>query len=755
MSTQRKKPRKYTCTCQRFCRARLPEGKVVSKSLYYLHAKQRELENGLTIEELQNVEGRIRRKRQRTSYTHPQSTRKAIEEDPNQGYLDADCHTIDTILHNSASSNDEFFGAGADAGYNELINLGLDNDAGNSSDYEDNSNNLDDDLDSIENPYGEAASARPDVAPTNIFVESNVDGIQEMINFVHGYDFEEERKQWTEEQWHQFLNPPRAILDLSDSQLRISLHFYLILSHTSEETYTRLRQVYNQEHPDRPLLSYDQTRRRLHAITGVFPLCVDKCKNNCLAFYGPYTKLLRCPHCDEERFDHNKKPRSTFTTIPIGPQLQALWRHPESAEALHSRSHRTTQVLKERYSHEGVKSYSDIIHGSDYLDTVENGTINEDTMVLLYSEDAAQLYRDKQSSTLFGIAILGDLDPDVRHLEHSVMPLFVVGGPNAATHDSFKLPTLAHLAACQRHGIPVWDGLLNKSSRKFPFLLFALADTVAMAHMSKSVGHHGCSGCWLLCEMPGRHKPRVGTYYPALLRPDGNNLPPSSAHPDIDVDLVTTPTLESYRARLSLVVNSTTLAQYKRQRKKTGIRGPSLFSALPQSLPCPKLFPADLMHLVYNIGQLMLQLFRGTIEHDGADDLALADFTILYDPDDFAAFGTAVACARLFIPTDVEKRAPRNPAEKINSGYKASEYHTLIFGLCPGLLYGRLPDYLYTHFCQLVLVIRLVHRRYKTYKELLKAQQNLKEFVVLFEHYYYQRKLNRLHFVRPCIAPHH
>ncbi|KAG7085706.1 hypothetical protein E1B28_003250 [Marasmius oreades] len=214
-----------------------------------------------------------------------------------------------------------------------------------------------------------------------------------MINFVQNYDFEEEKRQWTEEQWDQFLNLVQEILDLSDSQLHISLHFYLILSHTSEETYTRLRQVYNQEHPDRPLLSYDQTRRRLHAITGIFPLHVDKCKNNCLAFYGPYTKLLRCPYCDEEQFDRNEKPRSTFTTIPIGPQLQALWQHPKSAEALHSRSRCTTQVLEERYSHEGIKSYSDIIYGSDYLDAVENGTINEDMMVLLYSEDAAQLYR--------------------------------------------------------------------------------------------------------------------------------------------------------------------------------------------------------------------------------------------------------------------------------------------------------------------------------------------------------------------------
>jgi hypothetical protein len=97
-------------------------------------------------------------------------------------------------------------------------------------------------------------------------------------------------------------------------------------------------------------------------------------------------------------------------------------------------------------------------------------------MLLLYSEDTAQLYRDKESSTFFGIAMSGDLDPDLRHLEDAVMPLFVVGGEKAPKHDSFMPLTLAHIAACQRRGIRVWDALLDKLVKKYPWLLFALAD---------------------------------------------------------------------------------------------------------------------------------------------------------------------------------------------------------------------------------------------------------------------------------------
>ncbi|KAF9256536.1 hypothetical protein L218DRAFT_829638, partial [Marasmius fiardii PR-910] len=92
-----------------------------------------------------------------------------------------------------------------------------------------------------------------------------------------------------------------------------------------------------------------------------------------------------------------------------------------------------------------------------------------------------------------------------------------------------------------------------------------------------------------------------------------------------------------------------------------------------------------------------------------------------------------------------------NPAEKINSGYKAMEYHTLVFGLCVGLFYRRMPTHLYEHFCQLVSALCTINWRHKTYEDHLKAQKNLKEFVVLFEHYYYKHKLDWLHFVRPCI----
>ncbi|KAK1216128.1 hypothetical protein PQX77_021247 [Marasmius sp. AFHP31] len=224
--------------------------------------------------------------------------------------------------------------------------------------------------------------------------------------------------------------------------------------------------------------------------------------------------------------------------------------------------------------------------------------------------------------------------------------------------------------------------------------------------------------------MPGRHKVGRGIYYPALLRPHGNipHLPLGSAHPDIDPDSISTLRVEDYEERLAQVLSAPNITQYKKRRKATGIRGPSLFSMLPKVLPCPKLFPADLMHLYYNLNQLLLQLWRGSINYIGDEDPAMRPFAILEDPDTFRALGIAVNRTGCCIPTCVETRIPQNPAEKINTQYKAAEYHMLVFGLCVGFFYGQMPDYLYQHFCQLVSVTWVVLQCRKSLDELREAR---------------------------------
>jgi hypothetical protein len=401
----------------------------------------------------------------------------------------------------------------------------------------------------------------------------------------------------------------------------------------------------------------------------------------------------------------------------------------------------------------GVHDYNDVCCGSEYLNHVESGQISDSDMLIVLSMDGAQLYCNKVSDTWFGVATLIDLDPEIRHTKEMVLPAFVIGGPNAPKHyNSFLFPTFAHLSACQKLGLQIWDSLAHTSFNTCPWFCFGTADTVGMAELSGWVGHHGRNGCQILCPMPGCHKPSVGTYYPAMLKPHGFILPPGSSHPDIDINSITTPLLDEYSQRLDHVLGSRSTCEYKCRRQETGICKPSIVSALLKSIPVPKCFPVDTMHLFgLNLSQLLVVLWRGSIEHAQDDNPTTWPFTVLHDNVVWQTHGASIAGAGLYLPVCLESRVPCNPAEKISSGYKAVEYLVYIFGLCPALLYGLLPQNFYYHFCKLVFATRVVHQHHKFKDNLLAAHQAFLEFVHEFEILYYECKLTCLHFVRPCI----
>ena len=582
--------------------------------------------------------------------------------------------------------------------------------------------------------------------------------MESIISQIRDYSFSHEKSQWNEDEFDAFLNPPQEVWNLDDPQLRLSFQIYLSLSaHSSEATYEEIRSSIKKCYPASTMLSFDQVRNRLKRITGILPLHFDMCINTCLAYTGTFSTLTECFFCGERRYEKHhdidpKVPRRQFVTLPLGPQLQALWRHPVSVAKLRDRVRRTKIFLAQRNTDGGVQDYYDICSGSEYLDRVESGQISDNDMLLILSMDGAQLYRNKESDTWFGIATLIDFAPEIRHAREMVLPTFVIGGPNPPKHyDSFLFPTFAHLSACQKLGLQIWDTSAHVSFNTCPWFCFGTADTVGMAELNGWVGHHGRNGCRILCPMPGRHKPGAGTYYPAMLKPHGP-LPPGSSHPDIDINSITTPSLEEYNERLSYVLGSTSMRDYERRRKATGICKPSIVSALPKSIPVPKCFPADTMHLFgLNISQLLVSLWRGGIDHAQDDDPATWPFAILRDNVVWQAHGASVAGAGLYLPVCLESRVPRNPAEKISSGYKAVEYLVYVFGLCPGLLHHLLPQKFYQHFCKLVFATRVIHRHHKTKDELLAAHQAFLEFVYEFEVLYYKRNLARLHFIRPCI----
>ncbi|KAE9390159.1 hypothetical protein BT96DRAFT_833830, partial [Gymnopus androsaceus JB14] len=115
----------------------------------------------------------------------------------------------------------------------------------------------------------------------------------------------------------------------------------------------------------------------------------------------------------------------------------------------------------------------------------------------------------------------------------------------------------------------------------------------------------------------------------------------------------------------------------------------------------------------------------------------------------------AVAACTPYIPGSFD-HPPRNPAEKINSGYKAWEFLLYFYGLGPCLFFGLLPDIYWENYCSAVRSFQLLLQDICSTEELLEADDKFTEFSNGFKTIYVQRRSDQIHFVCPSIhAPSH
>ena len=124
------------------------------------------------------------------------------------------------------------------------------------------------------------------------------------------------------------------------------------------------------------------------------------------------------------------------------------------------------------------------------------------------------------------------------------------------------------------------------------------------------------------------------------------------------------------------------------------------------------------------------------MKHSISDEGAW-DWAVFADGARWKEHGKEIASTSTFFPSSFG-RPPRNPAEKISSGYKAWELLLYIYGLGPGVFYDVLPQKYYAHFCKLVFGIRTVYQRSLSLTSLRKADFALREYVLQFEELYYQ-----------------
>ncbi|KAG1802426.1 hypothetical protein EV424DRAFT_1331454 [Suillus variegatus] len=156
------------------------------------------------------------------------------------------------------------------------------------------------------------------------------------------------------------------------------------------------------------------------------------------------------------------------------------------------------------------------------------------------------------------------------------------------------------------------------------------------------------------------------------------------------------------------------------------------------------------MHLVQLLADLFLSLWRGKIDYTAPDHPSTWPWAIFRDVDMWQAHEAAVAAAGQYLPGSFDRK-PRDPAQKINTGYKTWEFQIYIFGLGPALLFNVLPQPYWCNYCRIVRAFHLINQHSISVAELQAAHTAFNEWEVEFELLYYERRAERLHFIRPCV----
>ncbi|EJD36916.1 hypothetical protein AURDEDRAFT_173986 [Auricularia subglabra TFB-10046 SS5] len=574
------------------------------------------------------------------------------------------------------------------------------------------------------------------------------------------------------------LHPPARPLSLQDGpdgidrDLMLSLR--LVMDHTlsSKEVYERTRSSIMIAAPHLKVLHYDSALKQLEELSGVYVIEDDLCIDSCVAFTGPYADLLHCPKCGKPRYlPGGKKPQQRMSTFPIGPQIQAMHRHAHTAQLLDYWDQRTSALLSHLYGGNRIDLIDDTLCGSDILREMINGKLGPDDTALIVSLDGLQLYRNKQSGCWIWAFILVNLTPGSRYKKKYVLPGGSVPGPNKpAVMESVLFRTLQHISAINRNGgLPIWDAYrasepyraLCLAEGRDPrpaqflstlYLMFATADAEAMPIWNGAVKHSGKKGCRLWCGLPGRRMPRGqrgGHYYPMLALPTDYNVA-GCMHPDQPYDEPRPADPSRYLAELRRICNAKTASAYRKLRLDTGLVKPSILLGLwisperPTILGMPNMFPCDNMHLLMNLAHHFITLWRGTFDCVRPDKLAQWEWATLRDDELWRIHGADIAACAHYMPSPFERPA-RNPAEKLNSGYKATEYINYFFVHGPVHFHVVLRIEYWQNYCLLVAGIRIIYQKRATREQLEEAADYLARFLKGFEELYIRRRQERMH----------
>jgi hypothetical protein len=404
--------------------------------------------------------------------------------------------------------------------------------------------------------------------------------------------------------------------------------------------------------------------------------------------------------------------RKHFWTLPLAPQIQARWASPERAKQMkYGWEQMKANLAKlDANGQHTMDEWEDVFDGKDFLNWFDCFNVHDS--FILYTCNGAQIYKSKSSDCWYSIALLLNLPIDMRYKATELLPLSIVPGKPKHT-DSFNFPVFHKICCLMKEGMDVYnakDGTIYNSKLYLPF---ACADGPALVTLDGGVGHSGAHGCHLHCPSRSRHKHQAPHYYPATQCPNDFHVT-GSDFPDLDLGTIANwePDDQTYLRDMAKLLSARTQREFAWLRLETGLTKPSIFLGFPSKniFGIPGTFALDLFHLpALNAPDLLFSLWRGSMKCDtenGDSKATWNRFMCFQDSTTWKQWGARIGSLVPYIPV-WHGRAPRNPAEKMSSGYKGEEYENLVFGLGPQEFEEKMSNKDYDLICVLIRAFEL------------------------------------------------
>lgn len=259
------------------------------------------------------------------------------------------------------------------------------------------------------------------------------------------------------------------------------------------------------------------TRRRdekLRRLTGLSPSLIECCTNNCMAFTGPHTELMRCKECDEPRyFDDTSRPRNSFPYMPVTVALQYMYGNPARSKLLET----YPKPFFEQPPDTPPERISDWWAGKRFRELRREGFFTSSTDIAFQIQfDGFQLTKRNQHSTTPVILLNFNLPPEIRHRKQNIICPFIIPGPaKYKDWDSFLQPLVDELKALGKpNGIDTYSAYQRNrfGLRAYAVLISGDGPAVSEAIGMKAPGN-AIDPC-RFCVMKAKKAPNNHWYVP-------------------------------------------------------------------------------------------------------------------------------------------------------------------------------------------------------------------------------------------------